>query len=89
MADPYDLSEIDKATLRALADACNFSLGAHAAEGLIMKRLSPIIRSTGDGTKSLKKLHKLRLCYKHPTRGEMTYNITQDGLRIAQTYNRR
>jgi hypothetical protein len=85
MSNPHNLSDTEIATLVALAEACNFSLHAHPPEGLIMKKLPSIIRNSGDGRRALRRLHAMGLCHKHPTRGDTTYNLTREGLTIAQT----
>lgn len=80
--DAYSLSDIDVAVLRAVADACNYSLSAHVPEPAILKRCDKsVIKDIG---KSLKKLHSKGLVIRHPTRGNMTYQLSQDGLMLAQ-----
>ena len=81
--DINDFNEIEKATLIALADTCNYSIHAHVAEQFILSRLPSHLR--GNAKKCLKKLHnKWRLCKKQPTKGNTTYYITIEGIDIAK-----
>jgi hypothetical protein len=76
-----ELTELQRATLIALANACDYSLGAHPPERAIVKKFP--VHLHGDVKKCLKDLHKMGLCIKHPTRGENTYNISQTGLSLS------
>lgn len=76
------MEEMLKATLVALADACNYSLHAHPPEEAVLHKLPTHLR--GDARKALKKLVRLGFAQKHPTKGSMTYNITQRGILEAQ-----
>lgn len=76
------MENILRATLVALAEACNYSPHAHVPEEAVLHRFPTHLR--GDASKALKKLVRTGCAQKHPTRGSMTYNITQEGLREAQ-----
>ena len=65
-------------TLVALAEANNYSANAHSAEGAILRGTASHLQ--GDMKKTLKKLAKEGYAKKHPTQGNMTYNITQQGI---------
>jgi len=80
--DDLRLTEIQIATLRALAEACNFSPNAHPPEESIVRRFPTNLR--GDASTALDQLRRLGLCRRHPTRGNTTWNINQEGLRLAR-----
>lgn len=77
-----DLTVIQRTALNALADACDFSINAHPPEEFILRKVPTHLR--GDIRKALCQLRKIGLAQKHPTRGSTTWNITGDGLRLAQ-----
>jgi hypothetical protein len=76
------LSPMEEATLRALADACNWSLHAHVPIEAITGRMQRNLR--GDAKKALKKLRAKGYCVAHPTRGNLTYQLTFTGLNAAR-----
>lgn len=80
--EPPELSEQEIATLRALAEACNFSPHAHPPEEAVLRRFQSHLR--GDARRWLRHLHTLGLCVRHKAGGNMTYNITQEGIRLAR-----
>lgn len=77
-----ELTPIQKTALVALADACGYSIHAHPPEGAILKKVRSHLR--GDIRKALNQLHKMGLAHKHPTGGNTTWNITQEGLNLAR-----
>jgi hypothetical protein len=79
------LSQLDEATLRAVADACNYSLHAHVPIQAITSRFRTDIR--GDVKKTLRKLRKKGYCQEHPTFGSKTYNLTELGLVTAKAFD--
>ena len=81
--DNYALRQTDIAVLRAVADACHYSLGAHIAEQAILKRCNKNFVSKDIG-KSLRKLHSKGLIIKHPTGRNITYNLSPEGLSLAK-----
>ena len=82
--DDYNLKEIDKAALKILAEACNYSLYAHLPEQAILRKAPKNLQE--DIKKSLHKLHKKGLSITHPTRGSTTYDISREGLRLARMF---
>lgn len=82
MPSKDNLELIDIATIKALAEACNYSPHAHPPEHAILRRFPTNLH--GDVRKSLKKLYKKNLCFKHPTGSETTYNITKEGITLAR-----
>jgi len=76
------LSVIEKATLQALASACDFSLGAHVPKEAVTKRVPTNIR--GDARKALRKLKSKGYCFEHPTGRNKTWQLTQSGLDVAR-----
>jgi len=77
------LRPIEQATLKALADVCNYSLSAHVPSESVARKFPKHLR--GDVKKSLNKLRAKGLCYKHPTGRNITWQLTRSGLRMAQT----
>lgn len=75
------LTELEKAVLQALADACNYSLGAHPPVEAVTSRFARNLR--GDVKKTLKDLRRYGYCQYHPTRGGKTWQLTAEGLAIA------
>jgi hypothetical protein len=80
-SDDLRLTQIQIATLRALVEACNFSPKAHPPEEAVLHKFPKHLR--GDASTTLDQLRRIGLCQKHPTRGGNTWNITNDGLRLA------
>lgn len=78
------LSPMEQATLKALAEACGFSLNAHVPKEAITCRFPKHLR--GDVRKSLKHLKSKGFCYKHPTGRNTTWGLTINGLNQAQTF---
>jgi hypothetical protein len=76
------LSPIEQATLKALADACNWSLHAHVPIEAVTKRIQNNLR--GDAKKALRKLRAKGYCVVHPTGGNVTYQLTVIGLSAAR-----
>jgi hypothetical protein len=83
MSSKDRLTEIECATLIALADACNYSLHAHPPIEAICKRFPSHLH--GDVKKALKKLGKKGSCILHPTKGTDTYYISKGGLDMANS----
>jgi len=78
------LTAIELATLKALAEACNFSLSAHVPKEAVTCKFPTHLR--GDVKKCLKKLKSKGFCVAHPTGRNTTYNLTISGLKTAQTF---
>lgn len=78
-----ELSELQKATLLALADACNYSLAAHVPEVYVTKRFPRGLR--GDVKKALDKLRAKGYCSKHPTSRNMTWQLSVNGLSFVRS----
>lgn len=78
------LSLLEQAVFRALIDAVNCSLGAHVPSEAVAKRLAPNLR--GEVKKTLRKLRAKGYCIEHPTRGNTTWGLTQNGLILARTF---
>ena len=76
------LPPMEQAALKALADACNYSLHAHVPTEAVTCRFAKNLR--GDVKDTLKELQKRGLCLKHPTGGSTTWQLTLDGLYIAK-----
>jgi hypothetical protein len=77
----FQLSTIEKATLHALADACNYSLGAHVPREAVTRRIAANLR--GDAKKALRKLRSKGYCIEHPTGRNRTWQLTPKGLAEA------
>lgn len=77
------LSPIEQATLKALADACNFSLSAHVPVEAVTRKFKKHLR--GDVKKILKKLRAKGYCVAHPAGRTITWQLTPNGLRVART----
>lgn len=78
----HRLTQFQIATLRALAEACNFSVNAHPPEEAILRRFRRHL--WGDARGALDQLRRIGLCQRHPTGGNTTWNITIAGLTMAQ-----
>lgn len=78
-----ELSEIERATLQALADACNYSLSAHVPVEAVTRKFPTHLR--GDAKKALKKLRSKGYCFEHPTGRNRTWQLTPNGLNLAKT----
>ena len=76
------LTELQRAALVALADACNWSLGAHPPEEAVTRRVKSNLR--GDIKKGLDQLRRMGYCVKHPTGRNMTWQLTPPGLQTAR-----
>jgi hypothetical protein len=70
----------EEAVLMALADACDYSLGAHVPREFVRKKC--FIRCDVD--KLLRKLRAKRYCQEHPTGGSTTWQLTLFGLQEAK-----
>jgi len=79
MTEPWG---IELATLHALADACNYSLGAHVPEQAVTRKFPTHLR--GDAKKALKKLQRKGYCIQHPTGRNMTWQLTSAGLNTVR-----
>jgi hypothetical protein len=77
------LTSIEQATLRALADACNYSLHAHVPTEAVTCRVAKNLR--GEAKHALKELRKKGLCLKHPTGRSTTWQLTLEGLTTARS----
>jgi len=77
-----DITVIEEATLRALADACNYSLSAHVPVEAVTARFQTHLR--GEAKKALERLRRKDYCYKHPTGRSMTWQLTRKGLDMAK-----
>jgi len=77
-----ELSEIERATLQALAHACNYSLTAHVPVEAVTRKFPRNLR--GDAKKALKKLRSKGYCIEHPTGRKRTWQLTPKGLRMAK-----
>jgi predicted transcriptional regulator len=90
MSQPFernDLQPSDIAVLIAAADACYFSLGKHVPEQAILKRCDKNFKNKDIG-RSFKKLCSRGLIIKHPTGRNVTYNLSRDGLALAQNFGK-
>lgn len=76
------LSPIEQATLKALSEACNFSLSAHVPIQAVMSKFPKHLR--GDVKKTLKKLRAKGYCCEQPTGRNITWRLTLNGLRVAE-----
>lgn len=78
------LSLEEQAALKALADACNYSLGAHVPLEAITGRVPKHLR--GDIKKGLRKLRAKQLCQEHPTGRNVTWQLTRAGLDEVRSF---
>jgi len=76
------LSPIEEAVLKALADACNYSLGAHVPVQYVAKKVQMNLK--GEVRKSLRKLRAKGYCQEHPTARNTTWQLTNTGLSEAR-----
>ena len=76
------LTDIEQATLQALADACNYSLSAHVPTEAVTSRFVRHLR--GDVKKALKRLRRMGYCIVHPTHRKKTWQLSPSGLDIAR-----
>jgi hypothetical protein len=74
----------EQAALKALADACFYSLSAHVPQEAVTSRVPKYLR--GDIKKALKKLRAKGFCHEHPTRGSTTWQLTPAGLQEARSF---
>ena len=77
------LPQMELAVLKALADACDYSLGAHVPIEAISRKFPKNLR--GDVKKNLRKLRAKGYCVEHPTRRNVTWQLTYSGLTICKT----
>jgi len=75
------LSPLEQAALKAVADACHYSLGAHVPIEAVTRRFPRYLR--GDAKKALKKLRAKGYCIEHPTGRNTTWQLTPEGLKTA------
>ena len=78
------LSPLEKATLQALAEACNYSLACHVPKEAVTRKFPGHLR--GEAKKGLKDLKRKGCCQTHPTGGNTTWELTSLGLNIANSY---
>lgn len=78
------LSPMEQATLKALAEACCWSLHAHVPREAVTGKFAGHLR--GDVKKCLKKLRAKKLCIEHPTGRNVTWQLTVTGLNEAKIY---
>ena len=78
------LSPMEQAVLKALAECCNYSLGAHIPIQYVQKKLLPNLK--GEAKKGLKKLRAKGYCQEHPTGGNITWELTRFGLSEANKF---
>ena len=76
------LFPMEQATLRALADACNYSLHAHVPTEAVTCRVAKNLR--GEVKRALRELRRKGFCLKHPTGGSTTWQLTLEGLTTAR-----
>lgn len=76
------LSPMEQATLKALAEACNWSLSAHVPSEAVTRKFKTHLR--GDAKKTLKKLRSAGYCWEHPTGRNTTWQLTAKGLKEAE-----
>jgi len=77
-----ELSEIEQATLQALADACNYSLRAHVPEQAVTRNFPTHLR--GDAKRALRDLRRKGYCVEHPAGKNRTWQLTRKGWDIAR-----
>jgi len=77
-----ELPVIERATLQALAHACNYSLTAHVPIEAVTRNFARHLR--GDAKKALKKLRSKGYCIEHPTGRNRTWQLSSEGLRMAK-----
>jgi hypothetical protein len=81
--EDYNLTPLEISGLKALADACDYRLGKHVAEGVIRKKFDRnLVR---DCSKAIRKLHSKGLAIKHPAGNNTTYELSRRGLELALT----
>ena len=71
------------ATLVALAECCDYSLGAHVPIEFVREKMPPYLE--GEVNKLLKKLRAKGYVQEHPTRGAVTWQLTRLGLNEARS----
>lgn len=76
------LPPMEMAVLKALADACNYSLGAHVPLEAISCKFPRHLR--GDIKKNLRKLRSKGYCFEHPTGRTVTWQLTFEGLSMCR-----
>jgi hypothetical protein len=80
------LSPLEEATLRALAEKCNYSIHAHVQIETALRGLPSHLK--GDAKKALDKLRRKGYCQAHPTGRSTTYQLTELGLVTALAFRR-
>lgn len=78
------LTAMQLATLKALADACNYSLHAHVPTEAVTCKMKRHLR--GDMKGALKDLVKMGYCIKHPTGRNTTWGLTVGGLDASKSF---
>jgi hypothetical protein len=78
------LTAMEQAALKALADACDYSLHAHVPTEAVTCKVKKHLR--GDMKEALKKLVRLGFCIKHPTGRSTTWSLTPEGLAAAKAF---
>ena len=79
------LTALEIATLVDLFYASNGSIHAHVPRQAVQARFRKDLR--GFVPKELKKLVRRGYAFKHPTRGQMTYGITTEGIKKLRQMN--
>lgn len=72
-----ELSQLEIAVLASICKATNVSKSAHVPAQYFMKKFPNQVKMA---KRSLHRLISLGYVAKHPTGGEMTYELTQSGL---------
>lgn len=72
--------------LIALAKAVDFSLSSHVSKHAVLCKFGRMYR--GEESKHLRILVRKGLATKHPTRGELTWQLTKRGLQTANCIGR-
>jgi len=73
--------EFDRAVLLSICRACKMSKSAHVPEKAFARRHTEAGREV---KKALRKLISLGYVLMHPTRGEMTYALSKDGVALCR-----
>jgi hypothetical protein len=78
---PEGWGESEKRALCVLAKVSSRSLKAHVSKHVFFRGYST--KDRGQARKALMRIVQLGLAMKHPTRGEMTYQLTKRGLTLV------
>lgn len=73
--------EFDRAVLLSICKACKMSKSAHVPEKAFARRHTEAGREVN---KALRKLISLGYVLMHPTRGEMTYALSREGVALCR-----